>query len=143
MEVLNTFMTWIFKNRLGQIENFKNNPIEVQQTIFKDLIEDGKRTEFGREFNFSSINSYQDFSKKVPLNDYEGIKPYIDKTMKGTQNVIWNTDIEWFAKSSGTTSSRSKYIPVTEESLEECHYKGGKDMLSLYVANYPDSKLFA
>ncbi|MDG1277437.1 MAG: GH3 auxin-responsive promoter family protein [Algoriphagus sp.] len=143
MEVLNTFMTWIFKNRLGQIENFKKNPIEVQQTIFKELIEAGKRTEFGKKFGFASIKKYQDFSDQVPVNDYEGLKPYIDKTMTGTQNVIWNTDIEWFAKSSGTTSSRSKYIPVTTESLEECHYKGGKDMLSLYVANYPDSKLFA
>ncbi len=143
MEVLNTFMTWIFKNRLGQIENFKENPIAVQQTIFKELIEAGKKTEFGKEFHFSSIKTYQDFAKKVPVKDYEGLKPYIDKTMKGKQNVVWNTEIEWFAKSSGTTSSRSKYIPVTTESLEECHYKGGKDMLSLYVANYPDSKLFA
>lgn len=136
-------MTWIFKNRLGQIENFKKNPIEVQQTIFKDLIEAGKRTEFGKEFDFASIRNYNDFVNKVPIHDYESIKSYIDKTMRGSQNVLWNTDIEWFAKSSGTTSSRSKYIPVTTESLEECHYKGGKDMLSLYIANYPDSKLFA
>jgi hypothetical protein len=143
MEVLNTFMTWIFKNRLGQIENFKKNPIEVQQTIFEDLIEAGKRTEFGKEFSFASIRNYDDFVKKVPVHDYESIKPYIDETMKGSQGVLWNTAIEWFAKSSGTTSGRSKYIPVTTESLEECHYKGGKDMLSLYVANYPDSKLFA
>lgn len=143
MEVLNTFMTWIFKNRLGQIENFKKNPIEIQHAIFKDLIEAGKRTEFGKEFDFASIRNYDDFVNKVPIHDYESIKPYIDKTMRGGQNVLWNTDIEWFAKSSGTTSSRSKYIPVTTESLEECHYKGGKDMLSLYIANYPDSKLFA
>lgn len=143
MEVLNTFMTWIFKSRLGQIENFKQNPIEVQQHIFRELIESGKHTEFGMQFNFASIRSYEDFANQVPLNDYEGIKPYIDKTMKGTQNVLWDSEIEWFAKSSGTTSSRSKYIPVTTESLEECHYKGGKDMLSLYVANYPDSKLFS
>ncbi len=143
MEVLNTFMTWIFKNRIGQIENFKENPIAVQNSIFEELIEAGKRTEFGKEFGFSEIKKYQDFADRVPVRDYEGLKPYFDKTMQGKQNVIWNTDIEWFAKSSGTTSSRSKYIPVTTESLEECHYKGGKDMLSLYVANYPDSKLFS
>jgi hypothetical protein len=143
MEVLNTFMTWIFKNRLGQIENFKKNPIEVQQTIFRELVEAGKRTEFGKEFDFASIRNYDDFVKKVPINDYEGLKPYIDKMMRGDQNVLWNTEIEWFAKSSGTTSSRSKYIPVSTESLGECHFKGGKDMLSMYVANYPDSKLFA
>ncbi|MDF2156660.1 GH3 auxin-responsive promoter family protein [Algoriphagus sp. CAU 1675] len=143
MEVLNSFMTWIFKSRLGQIENFKKNPIEAQQAIFKSLLEAGKRTEFGNEYGFSSIQSYQDFARKVPVLDYEGIQPYIDKTMKGTQNVLWNTDIDWFAKSSGTTSSRSKYIPVSQESLEDCHYKGGKDMVSIYVNNFPDSKLFS
>ncbi|MBN3520817.1 GH3 auxin-responsive promoter family protein [Algoriphagus lutimaris] len=143
MEVLNSFMTWIFKNRIGQIENFKKNPIQVQDTTFFELIEAGKNTEFGKEFGFAKIKHYDDFARQVPILDYEGIKPYIDKTMRGTQNVLWNTTIEWFAKSSGTTSSRSKYIPVTTESLEECHYSGGKDMVSLYIANHPDSRLFA
>ncbi len=142
MEVLNTFMAWLFKSRLGQIENFKQNPIAVQDSLFRQLIEAGKKTEFGKEFHFSKIKTYEDFAKQVPINEYEGLKPYIDKTMKGTQNVIWNTDIEWFSKSSGTTSSRSKYIPVTTESLEECHFKGGKDMISLFLSNYPDSKVF-
>lgn len=143
MEVLNSFMSWIFKNRLGQIENFKNHPIQVQDTIFFELIKAGKETEFGKEYNFNSIRNYDDFARQVPILDYEGIKPYIDKTMKGNQGVLWNSDIEWFAKSSGTTSSRSKYIPVTTECLEECHYKGGKDLVSLYIANYPNSRLFA
>lgn len=142
MEVLNTFMAWLFKSRLGQIENFKQNPIAAQDSIFRQLIEAGKKTEFGKEFQFSNIKTYEDFARQVPVNEYEGLKPYIDKTMKGTQNVIWNTDIEWFSKSSGTTSSRSKYIPVTTESLEECHFKGGKDMISLFLSNYPDSKVF-
>ncbi len=142
MEVLNTFVAWLFKSRLGQIENFKQNPIAIQDSIFRQLIEAGKKTEFGKEFHFSKIKTYGDFARQVPVNDYEGLKPYIDKTMKGTQNVIWNTDIEWFSKSSGTTSSRSKYIPVTTESLEECHFKGGKDMISLFLSNNPDSKVF-
>lgn len=142
MEVLNTFMAWLFKSRLGQIENFKQNPIAVQDSIFRQLIEAGKKTEFGKEFHFSKIETYEDFARQVPIKEYEDLKPYIDKTMKGTQNVIWNTDIEWFSKSSGTTSSRSKYIPVTSESLEECHFKGGKDMISLFLSNYPDSKVF-
>jgi hypothetical protein len=142
MDVINSFMTWIFKNRIGQIENFKQNPAKVQEAAFFELIEAGKRTEFGKKYGFEKIRTYADFAEKVPVFDYESFKPYIEKTMKGRQNVIWNTEIEWFAKSSGTTGSRSKYIPVSEESLEECHYKGGKDMLSLYVSNYPDSKLF-
>ena len=142
MEVLNSFMTWIFKSRLGQIENFKKNPIPVQENTFWYLMEEGRSTDFGREYGFSKIKSYEDFAKQVPLFDYESFKPYIEKTMKGQQQIIWSTDIEWFAKSSGTTSSRSKYIPVSEESLEECHYKGGKDMVSLYVSTFPDTKLF-
>lgn len=142
MEVVNTFMTWIFKNRIGQIENFKTNPIEVQEKLLTELLENAKNTEFGKKYKFSKIRSYGDFVKNVPIHTYEEIKPYIEKTMKGTQNVLWPSEIIWFSKSSGTTSSRSKFIPVSEESLEDCHFKGGKDMLSLYVSNYPDSKLF-
>lgn len=142
MEVINSFMTWIFKNRIGQIENFKQNPIQVQEATFRELIEAGKRTEFGKKYGFEQIKTYADFARQVPVFDYESFKPFIEKTMQGNQNVIWNTDIEWFSKSSGTTGSRSKYIPVSEESLEECHYKGGKDMLSLYVTAFPESKLF-
>jgi hypothetical protein len=142
MEVLNSFMTWIFRSRLGQIDHFRQHPIQVQEETFRGLIDSARKTEFGKIHQFDQINSYQDFSKRVPLFDYEAFKPYIEKSMMGKQNVIWPTDIEWFAKSSGTTSSRSKYIPVSEESLEECHYKGGKDMVSIYVNNFPDTKLF-
>ncbi len=142
MEVINSFLTWIFKSRLGQIENFKQNPIPVQESTFRELIEAGKETEFGEEYGFEHIKTYADFAARVPVFDYESARPYFEKTMQGRQNVIWNTEIEWFSKSSGTTGSRSKYIPVSEQSLEECHYKGGKDMLSLYISNYPDTKLF-
>ena len=142
MELVNSFMTWIFKNRLGQIENFKKNPIEVQQEILFELIEEAKRTEFGRKYRFKDIQTYKDFASLVPIHDYEQMKPYIEKTMKGEQDVIWGKDIHWFSKSSGTTSSRSKYIPVSQDALEECHFKGGKDMISLYVNNFPDTKLF-
>ena len=142
MEVINSFMTWIFKNRLKQIDFFKNNPVAVQDATLRELIEAGSKTEYGRKHKFESIRTYQDFSRQVPLVDYETFKPEIEKTMVGRQQVFWNGPIEWFAKSSGTTSSRSKYIPVSKESLEECHFKGGKDMLSLYVNKYPDTKLF-
>lgn len=143
MAVFNTFMSWVFKQRLDQIEFFKKNPFSAQEAIFKQLIEAGKPTEFGREHQFNLINTYADFVKQVPIRNYESTKPYIDKAMSGEQNVLWNTEVEWFAKSSGTTASRSKYIPVTTESLEECHYKGGKDMVALYIDNYPDSRMFA
>ncbi|SIS54264.1 GH3 auxin-responsive promoter family protein [Belliella pelovolcani] len=143
MEVVNTFMTWIFKNRIGQIENFKENPIAIQNEILFELIQEARRTDFGKKYGFADIVTYADFARQVPIHDYEQMKPYIEETMKGRQNIIWPTEIEWFSKSSGTTSSRSKYIPVSQEALEECHFKGGKDMISLYVNNYPDSKLFS
>lgn len=143
MEVINSFMAWLFKNRLKQIEAFKRNPIKTQKAIFEELIEAGKKTEFGKSHQFSSIQSYEDFARLVPVQDYESLKPFIEKTMEGHQNILWNTEIEWFAKSSGTTSNRSKYIPVSTESLEECHYKGGKDLVSVYVANNPSTKMFS
>ncbi|WP_375585152.1 GH3 auxin-responsive promoter family protein [Cyclobacterium xiamenense] len=142
MEVINTFMTWIFKNRIGQIEKFKNNPLEIQHEILFKLIYTARDTGFGKKHHFRQISSYNDFNRWVPIHDYEAMMPYIEQTMKGEQNVIWPTPIHWFSKSSGTTSSRSKFIPVSPESLEECHFKGGKDMLSLYVTNYPNTKLF-
>ena len=142
MEVLNSFMTWIFKSRLGQIEKFKQEPHSVQRTTLVELLEAAKQTEFGKTHHFEKIKSYQDFAKRVPLFDYESFTPYLEKNIKGKQQVFWPSDIKWFAKSSGTTAGRSKYIPVSDESLEECHYKGGKDMVSLYVSNFPDTKVF-
>ncbi|EOZ95961.1 putative auxin-regulated protein [Indibacter alkaliphilus LW1] len=143
MEVVNSFISWILKSRIGQIENFKKQPFRAQKNVFDELLEFGKTTEFGKKHHFDRINSYEEFAQAVPIHDYEQMKPYIEKTMKGHQNVIWPTPIEWFSKSSGTTSSRSKFIPVSQESLEDCHFKAGKDMLSIYMNNYPDSKLFA
>ena len=142
MEVLNSFMTWIFKSRLGQIEKFKQEPHSVQRTTLVELLEAAKHTEFGKTHHFEKIKSYEDFDKRVPLFDYESFTPYLEKNIKGKQQVFWPSDIKWFAKSSGTTAGRSKYIPVSDESLEECHYKGGKDMVSLYVSNFPDTKVF-
>ncbi|MGY6522132.1 MAG: GH3 auxin-responsive promoter family protein [Mongoliitalea sp.] len=142
MEVINSFMTWILKYRIGQIENFKKNPIAVQQDLLEDLLDKAKRTSFGKKYGFADITSYEEFDKQVPVADYEKYQPTFERILKGEQELLWPTDIEWFSKSSGTTSSRSKYIPVSQEALEECHFKAGKDMLSLYINNYPDTKLF-
>lgn len=142
MDVINTFMTWLFKNRINQIDKFKKYPIDIQQELFSELIKTAKKTDFGKKYGFSDIRSYSDFSRQVPVHDYEQMKPYIEETMRGKQNVIWPSTISWFSKSSGTTGGRSKFIPVSQEALEDCHYKGGKDMISLYVNNYPETKLF-
>src|SRR5690606_7002977 len=110
--------------------------------LFKNLIHAAKHTEFGQHYNFSSISNYSQFKERVPVQTYEQIYPYIDRLMRGEQNLLWPSEIKWFSKSSGTTNARSKFIPVSQEALEDCHFKGGKDLLSIYVNNYPETQLF-
>lgn len=105
--------------------------------VYNSLINSGQFTEFGRKHNFQHINEIKDYKKNVPVHEYDDLKPYIQKMMEGSQNVLWNSPISWFAKSSGTTSDKSKFIPVSNESLEECHYKSAKDVLALYYRNFP------
>jgi hypothetical protein len=130
------------KKRFHQIELFMKYPHEVQQELFKRLIANAKNTEWGQKFDYKSISSPETYRERVPLNDYDSLKPYIERLRRGEQNILWNSEIKLFAKSSGTTSDKSKYIPVSQEALEECHYKGGKDMLSIYCNNHPDTLLF-
>lgn len=135
-------MTWVMKKRIHQIELFMKYPEEVQMELLMNLTRKASRTDYGKRYGFEGIDNYDDFKNKVPVVNYEAIYPFIDRLMKGEQNVLWPSEIRWFAKSSGTTNSRSKFIPVSNEALEECHYKGGKDLLSIYVNNFPDSKMF-
>lgn len=142
MEILNSILTWVMKKRIHDIDLFRKYPHEVQLELFQDLISTAKSTEWGKKYGYGDSLSVQEFQERVPISTYEDLYPYIERMMKGDQNVLWPSKIEWFAKSSGTTNARSKYIPVSPESLEDCHYKGGKDMLSIYVNLYPDTKLF-
>jgi hypothetical protein len=130
------------KKRMTQLDLFKEFPHETQKEVFAELVSTAKNTEFGKKHHFGKINSYQDFKSGVPLQTYDDFKPYVDRMLEGEQNILWPTEVKCFAKSSGTTSDRSKFIPVTKESLDECHYKGGKDLLSLYYHNVPDRKLY-
>lgn len=127
---------------MHQIDLFLKYPIEVQNELFYKLIESARNTEFGKSHDFENISSLEDFKSKVPIRNYEKLYPYIEKLLKGQQNILWPTEVNWFAKSSGTTNDRSKFIPVTNEALEDCHFKGGKDMIAIYLNNYPDSKIF-
>ncbi len=138
----NSIFAWVIKKRLHQIELFRKYPEDVQHELFEKLMEQGCQTAYGKEHRFSRIKSYQDFKELVPLNNYESLKPWIDRLMEGEQYLLWSQETKWFAKSSGTTSDRSKFIPVTKESLEDCHYKGGKDLLALYYENFPNRKLY-
>ncbi|TVR77604.1 MAG: hypothetical protein EA412_10640 [Chitinophagaceae bacterium] len=142
MHLFNSLLTWFVKHRIEQIESFTRHPVETQTDVFQYLIQKGVNTEFGKEHKFKKIKSIKDFQEAVPIRDYESIKVYIERTMKGEENVLWPSKISWFAKSSGTTSDKSKFIPITKEGLDDCHYKGGKDLIAVYCNNYEDTKLF-
>lgn len=124
MAILNSIFTWIMKKRIHQIELFKKYPHEVQEEWFQSLISTAQATEWGKKFGYESILTPEIYKNRVPLQDYNSLKPYIDRMLKGEQNILWPSEIKWFAKSSGTTSDRSKFIPVSKEALEDCHYQG-------------------
>ncbi len=131
------------KKRIHQIELFQKYPIDVQNELLGNLLNTAKGTEYGKKYDFKSINGdVKAFQERIPIVNYEKIYPSIKRLLQGEQNILWPTEINWFAKSSGTTNAKSKFIPVSPEALENCHYKGGKDMLSIYMNNYPDTKMF-
>ncbi|WP_425389473.1 GH3 auxin-responsive promoter family protein [Ekhidna sp.] len=143
MELLNSILSWVMKKRIHQIELFMKYPHEVQNELLEDLVKKASKTEYGKKYGFGTIENYEHFKNKVPIVNYEGLFPFIERLMQGEQNILWPSEIKWFAKSSGTTNARSKFIPVSPEALDDCHYKGGKDLLSIYFNNYPDAKMFA
>ena len=140
--LVNSIISWFLKKRKHQIELFLKHPVNVQQELLFKLLKTAKNTEFGKECKFSSIESYADFCTKTPIQKYESIEPLIERCRKGEQNLFWSTDIKWFAKSSGTTNAKSKFIPMSDESIEYCHLKAGKDMLCLYINNNEETQLF-
>lgn len=139
--LFNSIASWILKKRIHQIELFIKYPHEVQEELLHNLLSKAHQTEIGMRYGFESIKNYDDFKNQIPLSNYESIESQIKRCRQGTQNIFWPTPIKWFAKSSGTTNSKSKFIPVSAEALEDCHYKAGKDMLSLYFNNNEDSQL--
>jgi GH3 auxin-responsive promoter len=141
MRLLQRPFNWFIKKRLTQLEWVMEHPLETQEALLKKLIGKSKKTVFGEQFDFSSIKRVIDFQTRVPTHTYEQLYPYIERVLKGDHNVLWPTPTEWFAKSSGTTNAKSKFIPVSPEALQEGHYKAGKDMLACYINNYPDNQL--
>ena len=141
MGILSSTISQLARMRLWRIQAWVENPIASQREVLQDLVTSAQYTEFGRKYNFSSLFSTRDFKKQVPIHEYDDLKPYIQRMMDGEENILWNTPIQWYAKSSGTTSDKSKFIPVSKESLEDCHYKGAKDTLTMYYNFNPDSEL--
>src|SRR5688500_3003591 len=130
MSIISPALKGFMKLRQSAIDNFVLNPIDTQRQVFNDLIGSAQFTEYGKKYDFEKINNIEDFKKQVPINDYDTLKPYINRILEGEQNLLWPSPITWFAKSSGTTSDKSKFIPISKESLDDNHFKGGKDVLA-------------
>lgn len=140
--LFNSIASWLLKKRYHQIELFLKYPGEVQEEVLFQLLEIAEDTEVGKKYDFASIETYNTFKNRLPIVTYEEIEPFIERTRRGEQNLFWPTSIKWFAKSSGTTNAKSKFIPVSTEALEDCHFKSGKDLLCLYLNNNENSQLF-
>ncbi len=141
MKLLSPAISSLARMRLWRIDAWKNNPINAQREVMQDLVTSAQYTEFGKKYNFSNLYTIRAFKAAVPIHEYNDLKPYIERMMQGEQNLLWNTPVYWFAKSSGTTSDKSKFIPVSDESLQDGHFKATKDVLSLYYQFNPDSAL--
>jgi len=141
MKILSPTISALARMRQWRIDAWKNNPLDAQREVLQHIVTSAQYTEYGRKYNFSKLFTVREYKNAVPIVSYEELKPYIDRMLKGEQNLLWNTPVYWFAKSSGTTNDRSKFIPITDESLEDCHYKASKDVLSLYYQYKPDSAL--
>lgn len=140
--IINSIASWILKKRIHQIELFTKYPIEVQEEILFGLLRSAENTVLGKKYEYSSIKNYETFNERIPVSTYEELEPYIEQTRQGAQNIFWNSNIKYFAKSSGTTNAKSKFIPVSSEALDNNHYKASKDLLCLYLNNNEDSQLF-
>lgn len=141
MKFLSPAISRLARLRLWSIDQWRADPVGTQHDVWQDLLAAGQFTDYGRLHGFSGIQSLKEFKERVPLSNYDDLKPWIDRMLHGEENVLWNTPVRWFAKSSGTTSDKSKFIPVSDESLKDNHYKASKDVLTMYYAHYPDSDL--
>ncbi|WP_298760913.1 GH3 auxin-responsive promoter family protein [uncultured Psychroserpens sp.] len=140
--LVNSIASWFLKKRFHQIELFLKYPNEVQNELLFQLLSTAKDTEIGKKYDFASISTYDTFCERIPISSYEDCQDMIERSRRGEHNIFWPSPIKWFAKSSGTTNAKSKFIPVSTESLEDCHYAASKDLLCMYLNNNEDSQLF-
>ena len=142
LPIINSIASWILKKRIHQIELFTKYPIEVQEEILFGLLRSAENTVLGKKYDYNSIKNYDTFNERIPVSTYEELEPFIEQTRQGAQNIFWNSNIKYFAKSSGTTNAKSKFIPVSSEALDNNHYKASKDLLCMYLNNNESSQLF-
>jgi hypothetical protein len=143
MAIIPSIVNWLNSKRLNQIELFKKYPEETQEEVLYKLLAKASNTEWGRKHDYSSISTIKKYQDRIPIQTYEDIIPFVERLRDGENNILWPGEVKWFAKSSGTTSTKSKFIPVSRESLEDCHYRGAKDILAIYTINNPDTKIFS
>jgi hypothetical protein len=143
MAIIPSIIKQFYKKRISQIEHFKKYPVETQQENLFRIIAAAVPTVWGRKYDYSSVRSVKEYQSRVPVRTYEEYLPYIERLRKGESNLTWPGDIKWFAKSSGTTSTKSKFIPISKESLQGCHYQAAKDILAIYIFNNPDTRIFS
>ncbi|HEY5509912.1 MAG TPA: GH3 auxin-responsive promoter family protein [Prolixibacteraceae bacterium] len=143
MAIVNSIINWINYKRIYQIELYREHAREIQTELLFDLLGSARNCEWGRKYDYESMTSLRDFQSRVPISTYETIEPFISQMIEGKKNILWPGEIRWFAKSSGTTNAKSKFIPVSKESLDECHFQGGKDVLAMYYKNFPETKLLS
>ncbi len=139
---LNSAFNWFIRKRMVQLDLVRTNPVEMQRALFSRLMASGKMTQFGEEHGLKDVRYLREFRRQVPIRTYDEIKPWIDRARSGEEAVLWPGETRWFAKSSGTSSDRSKFLPVTESALKACHYKGGKDLLALFCHQRPEARLY-
>lgn len=143
MYIIHAIASKVITRHVSRIQAVVEDPVQAQENTFRNLIQAGRDTDWGKQYDYASVQRIEDLKARFPVQDYDTLKPWIDRILQGEQKVLWNTPISWFAKSSGTTSDKSKFIPVSTMSLEECHFKGGKDVLAMYLHNNPESRLFS
>ena len=139
MPIINSIINWLNYKRIYEIDLFREHPIDSQQEVLFDLLDAARDTQFGKQYDFRSITREEEFRSRVPVQRYEDFAPLIQRMMKGERNLLWPGEIKWFAKSSGTTNDKSKFIPVSKQSLEDVHFRGIKDVFALYLKNNPES----
>lgn len=143
MDILTGTISLFFRRRQREIERFGQNLEGIQHNQLHALLTKARDTEWGHKYDFRSIKSYSDFHERLPLQAYDDIKPYVNRMINGEKNVLWPSVVSWYAKSSGTANDKSKFLPVTNDILKGCHYKGGFDCVALYLRNNPDSHFFS
>ena len=143
MDILTQTISLLFRHRQTEIGRFGQDIDHIQHKQLHALLSTARKTEWGLKYDYKSIRSYSDFCQRLPLQTYDEIKPYVTRMINGERNILWPSVVRWYAKSSGTTNDKSKFLPVTPEILKGCHYKGGFDCVAIYLRNNPESRFFS